>query len=222
VGAAAGGVLEADERRRRGPAAPVQLEPAGAAQAAGAGGGGGVGVRGVPGRAPGGGRTGAPALRTPLPLVLRRALGPGRLALPRLPRPGPPRLLSSPQLTELPTCRARAHLAAGWLGRSRRRQESGGCTRPRAAVRSAPRPWTRPDGSGRQAAGGRARAGCLVSRTRQNGGGRERERRQRSGSDDGARRDGALNCDRTGRHVSFILPVLLAYYWSDVLISLLG
>uniref|UniRef100_A0A453PX80 Uncharacterized protein n=1 Tax=Aegilops tauschii subsp. strangulata TaxID=200361 RepID=A0A453PX80_AEGTS len=76
--AAARGVHE--ERRR--PA--VQLGPEEGAAAAG-------GVRGVPGGVPGGGRAGAPPLRAPLPLGLRRALGPGRLPLPLLPRRRPPR-----------------------------------------------------------------------------------------------------------------------------------
>jgi hypothetical protein len=99
--AAAGGAvvaIEAEEGRR----GPVRLVWAAqrAVRAAARGGHGGR-VRGVPGGAPRGGRGGAPALRAPLPLVLRRALGPGRLAVPRLPRPRPclPRH-RRPQLTD--------------------------------------------------------------------------------------------------------------------------
>ena len=97
--AAAGGAVvavEAEEGRR----GPVRLVWAArrAVRAAARGGRGGR-VCGVPGGAPRGGRGGAPALRAPLPLVLRRALGPGRVAVPRLPRPRRHR----PQLTDAAT-----------------------------------------------------------------------------------------------------------------------
>ena len=221
MGAAAGGALEAGERGGCGPAAPVQLEPAGAAQAAA-----GVGVRGVPGGAPGGGRAGAPALRAPLPLVLRRALGPGRLALPRLPRPGPPR----PQLTGLP----RDGLAARWpAGRGVFSSSSAGRSKAGERVTAPPPCVARPGhGHGRMAVAGRLRVAVRARDGSCGGHSRVVRVRDRSGSDDGARRDGALSawsrCDRTGRQFPFTCAAVLLpttsmdHSWSHVLISLLG
>jgi hypothetical protein len=128
--AGSGVVAETEQEGRRRRRGPVRLVPATGRRAARAAGGSGGGVRGVPGGAPRGGRGGAPALRAPLPLVLRRALGPGRVAVPRLPRPRP-RLAASSAAAGLHPRRA-AWDASCLVSKRRPRHARTGRREPRA------------------------------------------------------------------------------------------